>query len=112
MTGAYPETPGSKGKVETGHIAAARFAPKAGTRQSEALNALERLGVASAEEVAVVTGRHWYVTRPRLSELAAMGLIADSGSRGKGAMGGTVVRWRLTTQAERDACKADAGAAR
>ena len=99
----YPIEPGSKGRAETGRQGAARFGPKAGSRQAEALAALERLGVASAEEVAAVTGRHWYLTRPRLSELSAMGLIIDSGDRGVGALGGAVIRWRIATPAEREA---------
>lgn len=97
----YPITPGHKGTVETGREAAMAFAPKLGRRQAEALAALENLGVASAEEVAEATKRHWYLTRPRLSELAAQGLVTDSGQRGYGALGGKVIRWRPTTSEER-----------
>ena len=38
---------------------------------------------------------------PRLSELQALGLVIKTGERGRGALGGAVNRWRLTTAEER-----------
>lgn len=96
----YPETPGFKGHVETGREAAARFAPKVGARQREVLKALEN-GPASAEEIAEKTGRHWYLTRPRISELKQLGLCVDNGERVPSALGGKTHRVRLTTPVER-----------
>ena len=106
----YPETPGFKGAADTGRTAAAAMAPKAGTRRAEVLDALERLGVASAEQIAELTGRHWYCTRPRLSELSAMGMVIDTGQRAATGLGGKTIRYRLTTPEERARAVRTAGA--
>lgn len=99
----FPEIPGWKGECETGREAAIAYAPKAGTRRAAVLAALEELKAASAEEISEATGIHWYLVRPRLSELKAFGLVRDSGGRGIGALGGKVAVWRPATPEERAA---------
>jgi hypothetical protein len=98
----YPNTPGFKGDLDTGRDAAKSFAPKAIPIRARVLAVIERRN-ASAEEVADEIGVHWQISRARCSELRAMGLIDDSGARGKGALGGKSVVWRATTPLERAA---------
>jgi DNA-binding IclR family transcriptional regulator len=95
----YPTTPGHKGTLETGRQGAEYFAPKVGRRQAEVLDAL-REGPGTAEEIAERTGRHWYITRPRISELKAKGLLVDTGERVASAFGGKTHRVRLATAEE------------
>jgi len=98
--GAYPFSPGFKGDAETGRDGARMFTSKCATRQAEALEALWELGEASAEQIAERTGRHWYLTRPRMSELRAQGKIQDTGKRAATGMGGQTIVWRLSTPEE------------
>lgn len=99
----YPFTPGFKGAVETGREAAEAFAPKLAGRQAEVLADLEAHGPSTAEQIADRTGRHWFHVRPRISELRAMGLVADTGARFETGLGGKTHQVRLTTAAERTA---------
>ncbi|MGI9169206.1 MAG: hypothetical protein ACR2FH_03400 [Caulobacteraceae bacterium] len=101
MTG-YPHSPGHKVPSDTGLLAARSFAPKAKPIRARAMAVIER-HPATAEQVAEVIGEHWMIVRARCSELRAQGLIADSGRRGEGALGGRVVIWRSTTPLERAA---------
>lgn len=102
----FPESPGWKGQSETGREAALAYAEKAKGRRRQVIKGLIDYGPATAEQIAEKIGLHWYLTRPRLAELRAMGLAADSGGRGKGALGGKVIVWRLTTPDERAAVEA------
>ena len=95
----YPHHPGSKGDVETGREGADYYAPQVGRRQRQVLEAL-RQGPGSAEEISERIDLHWYLVRPRVSELKALGLAVDDGSRGKGALGGKVHRVRASTPEE------------
>ena len=95
----YPHTPGFKDNG-TGKEAALAYAPKAGSRRGQVLAGLDR-GPATAEQIAKLIDLHWYLTRPRLSELKALGLVIETGDRGAGALGGRVNVWRLTTAEER-----------
>jgi predicted ArsR family transcriptional regulator len=97
--GRYPFVPGSKDN-DTGKEAALKYAPQAPTRRAQVLQGLAA-GPATAEEIGERIGLHWYLTRPRLSELKAMGEVVETGERGAGALGGVVKRWRLTTATER-----------
>lgn len=96
----YPNTPGFKGAVDTGRDAAKAFAPKLGRRQQEALDCLAEIGPATADEVAGHIHRHWYVTRPRFSELREKGLIIDTGERRSTEFGGKTWVARLATPTE------------
>ena len=95
----YPHTPGFKDNG-TGKEAALAYAPKVGRRRAQVLAGLES-GPATAEQIAKRIDLHWYLTRPRLSELKALGLVVETGERGAGALGGRVNVWRVTTAEER-----------
>ena len=101
----YPGSPGHKGDLDTGRIAAGAFAPKAAPIRVRALAVIER-APSSAETIADEIGEHFMIVRARCSELRAAGLIDDSGRRGDGALGGRVVVWRATTALERAAFEA------
>ena len=106
----YPDTPGFKGSASgTGALAASNYAPQVKGRRAQVLAGLEA-GPATAEEVGERIGLHWYLTRPRLSELKALGLVTETGGRGRGALGGEVNVWRLTTATERSQFAATAAA--
>ena len=97
----YPNEPGFKGAPNgTGALAATRYAPQVKGRRAQVLEGLEA-GPATAEQLGERIGLHWYLTRPRLSELKALGFVTETGERGRGALGGEVNVWRLTTAAER-----------
>lgn len=96
----YPQTPGFKGKVETGRLAAAALTPKLGARQQEALDDLAANGPGSAEDIAERIGRHWYCVRPRLTELREMGLVVDTGRRKPTQFGGRTWEARVATPEE------------
>jgi predicted ArsR family transcriptional regulator len=95
----YPHRAGFKDDG-TGKEAAEAYGDKAVTNRSAVLIAVERKP-GTAEQIGERIGLHWYLTRPRLSELKAMGLIVKTGERGKGALGGAVNVWRATTAEER-----------
>lgn len=98
----YPEVPGFKGASGTGEAASAYYAAQVKGRRADVLAGLEALGGrATCEEIGAHIGLHFYLTRPRVSELKALGLVIETGERGHGALGGTVNRWRLTTADER-----------
>lgn len=71
------------------------------TRRALVLDCLEKGGPQTAEQIYEATGLHWYLVRPRCSELAADGLVCDTGERGEGAMGGRATRWGATSELER-----------
>jgi len=97
----YPDNPGFKDDITgTGAMAARKYAPQAKGRRAQVLEGLAD-GPATAEEVGERIGLHWYLTRPRLSELQALGLVTKTGHLGLGAFGGDVNVWRLTTATER-----------
>jgi len=96
----YPLSPGFKGRIETGRDGAEAFAPKLGARQREALDDLKAFGPSTAEEVAKRTDRHWYVVRPRLTELRLLGLVVDTGERRSTAFGGKTWVARVATPEE------------
>lgn len=103
----YPDTPGFKGDIETGREAAAAFAHKLSSRQAEVLAALAD-GPATAEQLGAKLDRHWYLIRPRISELKTKGLVVPTGRRPKSALGGKTHEVRLTTAAERTGHEAEA----
>lgn len=100
----YPRVAGFKGDPGgPGADAARALSPQIRGRRREALEGLRSLPGAcgTAEQVAAVVGRHWYVTRPRLSELKALGEIVDTGERGPSAFGGWATIYRVATAQER-----------
>ena len=95
----YPHSAGFKDQG-TGRDAAIAYTPQVRGRRLQVLNGL-RAGPATAEEIGERIQLHWYLVRPRLSELLALGEVVKTGLRGKGALGGAVNLWRLSTPAER-----------
>lgn len=96
----YPATAGFKGSLETGREGAEAVTPKLKTRHAEVLADLASHGPSTAEEIAARTDRHWYVTRPRISELKAQGLVVETGERRATEMGGRTHVVRLATDEE------------
>lgn len=97
----YPDTAGFKGTLETGREGAEAVTPKLKTRHAEVLADLTAHGPSTAEQIAARTDRHWYLTRPRISELKAKGLVIETGERRPTEMGGRTHVVRLTTVEER-----------
>jgi len=99
----YPVSLGFKGDPQGPGAEGARYyADQVKGRRRQVLDALgDQPG--TAEEIGERCGLHWYLTRPRLSELKAMGLVIETGARGRGALGGSVSVWRQTTGEERAA---------
>lgn len=97
----YPETAGFKGDPSgPGAEAAAYYLPQLNTRRRQVLDGLGE-GPKTAEQIGGEIGLHWYLVRPRLSELKALGLVAETGQRGASALGGKCTVYRPTTDAER-----------
>lgn len=96
----YPEHPGFKGAMDTGRDGAADMAPKVAGRRAEVLADIELNGPSTAEQIAARIDRHWYTTRPRISELKTMGLLVDTGERRDTGMGGKTGVVRLATPEE------------
>jgi predicted ArsR family transcriptional regulator len=96
----YPNTAGFKGSVETGRAGADHATATLGRRRAEALEALKALGEASADQVAERIGRHWFHTRPRFSEMKALGYVQDTGRRVATGLGGHTIVYRPSTDEE------------
>ena len=75
----YPQTPGFKVR-NTSRTAAQGMKSRAPSIRDKVLNAIKQRPMASFE-VAEAIGVTYRSTQPRTSELAAMGLIVDSGQR-------------------------------
>lgn len=92
MGESYPHEPGWKAR-DTARQAAEGVAPKAKPLRVRVLEELQR-GEGTPEQIADRIGAPLMNTRPRLSELAAQGLIEDSGKRGRAAGGRRAIVWR------------------
>jgi hypothetical protein len=91
---AYPCAPGMKAR-DTSSDAAEQIAPRA-KRLRESVHALFVAGLKfTADECAEAVGENILSIRPRLSELAARGLIVDSGRRRSNASGKSAIVWKL-----------------
>src|ERR1700756_5307312 len=75
----YPDEPGFKGDPNgPGADAARRYKAQVGRRQQQVLDGLGA-GPKNAEQIGLEIGLHWYLVRPRLSELERKGLVAKTG---------------------------------
>lgn len=93
----YPDNPGWKLR-QTSREAAQGVALRAGTIRDRVLAAVrEKPG--TPEQVALRIGEQLMNCRPRFSELAAKGLIEDSGKRGTAMGGRQSIVWRAKAQA-------------
>lgn len=81
----YPATPGFK-RAGTSQAAAEAIAPKALSLRARVLEAV-KAKPGTPEQIAKRLGEPVMNVRPRLSEAAKLGLVKDSGLRGR-AMGG------------------------
>lgn len=79
----------------TSRQAAEQIAPRAGTLREKALICIQQSGSygMTADEVAAKLGIDRLAIRPRLSELARMGLIRDTGRTHPNASGKQAVCW-------------------
>jgi len=96
----YPHGPGYKGSPSAGRKGAAYYAPQVRGRRAQVLAGLDA-GPQTSEQIGECIGLHWYLVRPRLSELSALGLVTDTGEHGRSALGGKSTLWRQTTADER-----------
>lgn len=99
----YPQSPGFKGSPSgPGADAARAYEPQVSGRRRQVLDGLRGLPNArgTAEQIGERINLHWYLTRPRLSELKALGLVIETGDRARSALGGKTTVWRETTADE------------
>lgn len=89
----YPNVPGSMPR-DTSEAAAESIRESAETLRAKALDAIRRQP-ATADEVADRIGSSILAVRPRVTELAKMGRIEDSGERRKNASGRSAIVWRI-----------------
>lgn len=90
----YPHKPGWKGRA-TSRAAAKAMADKAPTLRDQCLSIFEFYCTdATADEVAERLEKSLLAIRPRITELARLGLIVDSGERRKNASGKMAIVWR------------------
>lgn len=92
-TAHYPATPGFKAR-DTAEEAAVAVAPKAPLLRECCLNELRSAGALTADECAARMGVDKLSIRPRFSELAATGHIADTGERRLNASNKRAIVWR------------------
>ena len=94
FTYVYPDRPGWKAR-DTSIQAAEDMTPRAVTLRDGARRAIEDAGRwgRTADEAATALGRTVLAIRPRVTELAALGLIRDSGLRRANASGKPAIVW-------------------
>lgn len=91
--GRYPNAPGWKAR-DTAQQAAVQAEPVAGRLRRLCLAKLREYGPLTADDCAEQLGCDKLSIRPRFSELAALGLIEDTGQRGVNASGRGAIIWR------------------
>lgn len=91
---AYPEGPGAR-QADTSVAAAEAIAPRVENIRADVLKAITRNGAygLTADEAAMVLGLTPFTTRPRCTELKALGFIKDSGGRRVNASGKRAIVW-------------------
>jgi predicted ArsR family transcriptional regulator len=88
----YPHQPGAQAR-DTSQAAADHIAPTAPQLRARALAVVERSNGLTADEVAGRLGLSILSIRPRLTELAHMGKVRDSGRRRQNASGRNAIVW-------------------
>lgn len=89
----YPVAPGWKAR-DTSIAAAESMKDKAPTLRDRCLAEL-RNGASTADQVASALGASVLAARPRIAELARMGLIVDTGERALNASGRGAIVWAV-----------------
>lgn len=93
----YPTTPGYQG-ADTSKAAADKVKPKAAWVRARVIDALTRQGPMTTVQIAAAIGLPYESVQPRTSESRALGLIEDSGLRGKSRDSSkSAIIWRITT---------------
>lgn len=95
----YPVLPGFK-EPTTSAEAAAEIAPDAARLRGMTLEQIARKSD-TADGVAHALGVNFLSIRPRCSELRRLGLIKDSGVRGRTPSGRRAIVWELTEAGRR-----------
>lgn len=90
----YPRTPGFKSR-DTSKAAADAMRPSQPRLRQLVLDTLAVAGPLTADEVADHLRIDRLSIRPRLSELAALGKVQDTGERRKNKSGKSAVVWSL-----------------
>lgn len=88
----YPGSPGSQDRG-TSRAAADAIRPAAATLRAKALDVVERSNGLTADEVAGRLGLSILSIRPRLTELARMQKVRDSGTRRRNVSGRQAIVW-------------------
>lgn len=88
----YPHTPGYR-RTDTSFAAAQAIDAK--TLRSKVLDVLAKVGPLTADQCAEQIGVSILSTRPRLTELKALGKVVDTGVRRPNASGRAAAVWRL-----------------
>lgn len=90
----YPSSPGFKAR-DTAMSAAVKAGVEVETLRAKCLEVVTERGAITADECAEVLGRSVLSIRPRFSELARLGMIADSGIRRANESGRQAIAWRM-----------------
>lgn len=90
----YPSTPGFM-RTDTSRDAAADIAARAPTLR-ERVVAILKCSRCTADEVAAVMNKSVLTIRPRVAELAVMGLIRDTDIRRQNSSGKKAIVWEAT----------------
>lgn len=89
----YPNWPGFRAR-DTSKAAADAMAPKSDTLRAHALHHIRSCDIGlTADEVAKAMNQSVLAIRPRVTELARMNLIRDSGKRRKNKSGKSAIVW-------------------
>ena len=96
----YPDAPGYKAR-DTSASAANEVEPRAKTLRYKVMKVIASRKNATADECAEILKESILSIRPRLSELAANGLISDSCERRKNASGKNAIAWQLAERQPR-----------
>lgn len=88
----YPDAPGAQDR-DTSRAAAEAIQPTAATLRAKALAIVERSNGLTADEVAGRLGLSILSIRPRLTELARLHKVRDSGSRRRNQSGRQAIVW-------------------
>lgn len=98
----YPNTPGYQAP-DTSKAAADKVKPKAGWVRARVIDALTRQGPMTTVQIAAAIGLPYEAVQPRTSEARALGLIEDSGQRGKSRdPSKNAIVWRLASAPDAD----------
>lgn len=93
-THSFPQQPGHKAR-STSRDAARAIADRAPTLRNLALREVRAAGGLTADEVADRLGKSILSIRPRVAELAALGLIYETTERRPNASGHKAIVWKV-----------------